>query len=197
MAERDEHPRVLSLRTVDGRPTLVQAPVDELTGLREDPVTVEDLAVPGDTPLEVTRTTFEFTAEIDVGDADEVGLRVRERRAGDGSVAEATVVGVDVGAGELFLDRSQGGLATIDTRDGGTFDFALRRTAAYSPPDGVVRLHGFVDESSIEVFVDDGTLTGTLLTYPSADADGLSLYATDGTATLQNLTVYPLRSIWR
>ena len=190
-------PRELSLRTVDGRPVLTQAPVAELAGLREEPVTVEDLTLDGDTPLPVTSTTFEFTAEIEVGDADEVGLRVRESRADDGSVTEATAVGVDSRAGTFFLVRTQGGLATISTRDGTPFDFALRRTAPYAPPDGVVRLHGFVDESSVEVFVDDGTLTGTLLTFPSTDAAGLSLYTRGGTAVLSTLTVSPLRSIWR
>lgn len=190
-------PRQLSLRTVGGQPTLIQTPVATLTELREDPVTVRDLPVDGDTPLEVTSTTFEFIAEIDVGDAEEVGLRVREKRADDGSVTEATVVGVDSASGTFFMDRTQGGLATITARDGSVFDFALRRTAPYSPPGGVVHLHGFVDESSVEVFVDDGTLTGTLLTFPSADAAGLSLSTTGGTAVLRTLTVYPLRSIWR
>ncbi|WP_234346684.1 glycoside hydrolase family 32 protein [Cellulomonas timonensis] len=190
-------PRELSLRTIAGRATLAQAPVAELTELRERAVTIEGLAVEGDVPVDVTSTTFEFIAEIDVGDADEVGLRVRERPAGRGALAEATAMGVDLRSGTFFLDRTEGGLATIRARDGSDFDFALRRTAAYSPPDGVVRLHGFVDESSVEVFVDDGALTGTLLTFPSAGADRLSVYANGGTATLRSLTVFPLRSIWR
>ncbi|MFD6094634.1 glycoside hydrolase family 32 protein [Oerskovia sp. NPDC060338] len=190
-------PRELSLRTVEGLATLIQAPVEELAELREDPFTVEELVVEGDTPLDITSTTFELTTEIEVGDSDEVGLRVREKRAGDGSVTQATVIGLDLSSGELFLDRTQGGLATVATRDGGTFDFALRRTTAFSPQDGVVRLHVFVDESSVEVFVDDGELTGTLLTFPAADADGLSIYSTGGTATVRKLTVHPLRSIWR
>ena len=71
----------------------------------------------------------------------------------------------------------------------------MRRSAPYEAGD-IVWLHGYVDESSIEVFVDDGSLSATLLSFPSPGADGASLYSVGGTAQVHSLEVYPLRSIW-
>ncbi|WP_265523466.1 glycoside hydrolase family 32 protein [Oerskovia flava] len=202
-------PRELSLRRVDpgaaapsgevladGGYVLAQAPVPELEVLDEETTTVTDLAVEdGDVVLDSPGGTFEVLAEIDVGDAEEVGLRVRERRGEDGSVAEATVVGV--GPDGFFLDRTQGGVTTLLDRSGADADFGVRRTAAYAPVDGVVRLRVLVDESSVEAFADDGALTGTLVVYPGEGTDGLSVYARGGTATVRSIEVTRLASIWR
>ncbi|MGW6228654.1 glycoside hydrolase family 32 protein [Cellulosimicrobium cellulans] len=202
-------PRELSLRRVapsasapsgdvlpDGGYVLAQAPVPELEVLDEETTTVTDLALADDeTVLDAPGTTYQVVAEVDTGDADEVGLRLRERRGEDGAVEEATVVGV--GPGGFFLDRTQGGVTTLPDRSGADADFGVRRAAAYAPADGVVHLRVLVDESSVETFVDGGALTGTMVVYPGEGTDGLSVYARGGRATVRSLEVTRLASIWR
>lgn len=187
-------PRELSLHSAPEGYRLVQAPVDELAGLREDPLALTDVPLEADLPLDLHSTTFEFTAEIAWGEATEVGVRAHEARAEDGSIAEAVFTGVDRDSGQFFLDRTEGGRRTLDGDDG-EVPFAVRRSAPYEATD-VVLLHGYVDESSIEVFVDDGSLSGTLLSFPGPGADGVSLYSVGGTAEVRSLEVYPLRSVW-
>ena len=188
-------PRELSLRRTGDGYALAQAPVAELASLRGDATTDQrDVVVDGDLQLPDAGSTYEVVAEIDMGDADEVGLRLRERRDEDGQVAEATVVGAT--RDELFLDRTQGGVTELPDAQGDPATFGVRRTAPYVPPDGVVRLRVLVDEASVEAFFDDGTPTGTMVVYPGDDTDGLSVYADGGTATVRSLTVWPLSSIW-
>lgn len=202
-------PRELSLRRVvpgatapsgevlpDGGYVLVQVPVPELDVLDEDTATVTDVVLTdGELVLDDPGTAYEVVAEIDVGDADEVGLRVRERRDEDGSVQEAAVVGV--GADGFFMDRTRSGVRTLADRSGAEVDFGVRRTAAFEPVDGVVRMRVLVDEASVEAFVDDGDLAGTLVAYPGEGAAGLSVYAQGGTATLRSVAVTRLAPIWR
>ncbi|SDF96538.1 fructan beta-fructosidase [Cellulosimicrobium cellulans] len=201
-------PRELSLRRVapgapapsgevlpDGGYVLTQSPVPELEVLDEGTTTVTDVVLEdGETVLDDPGTTYQVVAEIEMGDAEEAGLRVRERRAEDGSIEDATVVGI--GPDGFFLDRTHAGLTTLPDRSGEKTEFGVRRAAPYTPVDGVVRLRVLVDESSVETFVDDGALTGTMVVYPGEGTVGLSVYARGGTATLRSLEVTPLASIW-
>jgi fructan beta-fructosidase len=59
-----------------------------------------------------------------------------------------------------------------------------------------VKLHIFVDWSSVEVFGDDGQTVITDQIFPMPSSDGLALFANDGTAKLVSLQIWPLRSIW-
>ena len=95
------------------------------------------------------------------------------------------------GKGSFDRDRTAGGLETVPGRDGGTAQFALRREVAYRPVDGTVRLHVYVDHSSVEVFVDDGAPVGSLLVFADPRAQELALGA-KGTATVVSGAVTPL-----
>jgi fructan beta-fructosidase len=179
----------------DGGYVLAQSPVPELEVLGEGTTTVTDIVLEdGEAVLDDPGTTYQVVAEIGMGDVEEVGLRVRERRAEDGSIEEATVVGI--GPDGFFLDRTHAGLTTLPDRSGENAELGVRRTAPYAPVDGVVRLRVLVDEASVEAFVDDGALTGTMVVYPGEGTVGLSVYARGGTAMLRSLEVTQLASIW-
>ncbi|KQY43848.1 glycoside hydrolase family 32 protein [Cellulomonas sp. Root137] len=181
-------PRDLDLRTVGGQVRLVQSPAPELASLRGQPVRIGSRAIERDTPLPLGGPPYELEAEIETGDAGRVGLRVLESRGADGIVEESVEVGYTAAdGGQVYLERTGGVLA----------GFAVRRSAAYRPTDGTVRLHLLVDASSVEVFVDDGALTGTMLAFPAGDGQGLSLVSEGGRPRLRSLTYWPLDSIWR
>ncbi|MGO1315941.1 MAG: glycoside hydrolase family 32 protein [Cellulomonadaceae bacterium] len=191
-------PRVLSLRTDPAGYVLVQTPVHELDALRTDPEALRDVTLAGDLPLETRGTSLEFDVMIELGDADEVGLRVFETRDEDGEVTGAVVVGVDRAGDQLFLDRTEGGSPDLTLEDGTPVPFAVRRSVPFTPsPDGVVRLRGYVDASAVEVFADDGVLAATMVVFPPQGADGVSLYSVGGDATVRSADLFELRSIWR
>ena len=62
---------------------------------------------------------------------------------------------------------------------------------------GRIKLHVFVDWSSVEVFASDGRTVITDQIFPSADSDGLALYAKGGAAKLVSLDVWGLQSSWK
>ncbi|MBK8021261.1 MAG: GH32 C-terminal domain-containing protein [Chloroflexi bacterium] len=59
-----------------------------------------------------------------------------------------------------------------------------------------MRLHIFVDESSVEVFGQDGQVAMTALTFVDPQADGIAIYADHGSMKIHRLEIYALSSIW-
>src|SRR5829696_1971959 len=180
-------PRELTLRTIDGRPEVVQEPVQQLRELRNGPAYYlerESVQSSARTLESCHGTTLEIDARLTVGDAQQAGLVVR---AGGG---EQTVIGYDVQAGELYVDRTRSG----DTSFSRSFPAVQR--APLSASDGVVRLHVLVDWSSVEVFADGGRRVITSQIFPAATSDGVQIFAAGGTARFDSIQVWPLRSIW-
>ena len=187
-------PRELSLTTADGKRTLVQKPVPELDALRGKATDLGGLAATGSTGSAVTDLgkgrTVEIDLTLDVSKASEAWLGLARGEV-DGALQEVRV-GVNVSAGTFYLDRTNGGLKQIDGKDEGTTtDFALRREVAYHPTGSTVRLHLYLDRSSLEVFVDDGATVGSLLVFTAPSCQEIVLGA-KGTATITSGSLTPL-----
>ncbi len=181
-------PRSVHVRTIDGTPRLVQRPVEELQQLRETPVQLQERTIgPGSTSLAddgISGRALEIVAEFEPRDAETVGLAVREGET------ERTIVGYDAETDSVFVDRRNSG--TVDFHE----SFASRDAAPISTRDGRVRLHVFVDRSSVEVFANDGARVLTHRIFPRPQSDGVSLFAEGGSAQLVRLDAWSLRSIW-
>ena len=94
--------------------------------------------------------TLEIKARFRARDADKFGLNVR---VGNG---EKTIIGYDVTRGGIYLDRTRSGKVDFSS----TFpsnEFALLKPDA----NGDIRLHVYVDRSSVEVFANDGRVAIT------------------------------------
>jgi fructan beta-fructosidase len=181
-------PRTLALRTTRDGLRLVQQPVAELQRLRSSRRHLGPQAIPeGSTPLAsrgIGGKALEIIAELEVGTASELGLKVRTGRD------EETVIGIDPRAGQLFVDRSRSGQVGFHP------EFSGRHTAPLPLKNGRVRLHVFVDWSSVEVFAGSGETVITDQIFPSPDSKGVALYAKGGTARLISLDAWQLRSAW-
>ena len=99
-------------------------------------------------------------------------------------------VGYDANTATLFLDRTNSENARFSGR------FAKYMTAPLAPQNGKVRLHIFVDQSSIEVFANDGVVTMSALMFPSPKSLGTELFSEGGETNLQSLRAWELDSIW-
>ena len=102
---------------------------------------------------------------------------------------EETLVGYNVAAGEVFVDRTKSGQVSFSNL------FPSRETAPLPAKNGRVELHIFVDWSSVEVFGGDGQTVITDQIFPMPSSDGLALFANGGTAKA-SLRIWQLRSVW-
>jgi fructan beta-fructosidase len=161
---------------------MVQAPVRELQGLREKPLVVKNASIaPANQKLPaVEGDTYEIEAELEPDGASEIGLRLRK-----GQDVE-TVVGIVPATNTLFVDRTKSGEVSFSKDFPGRFTTTLSNTKR-------VKLHIFVDRSSVEVFANAGEKVLTNRIYPPPGSTGIEVY---GAGKVVSLTVWPLKSVW-
>ncbi len=184
-------PRELALVTTPSGPRLVQQPIAELQSLRGSATTLTNVAInPGSDPLSglgLQGDMLEIIATIDPGAASSVGLRVRQ-----GINGNATTIGYNPVGGTMFVDRRASGDLSFDSGAGGIHFAPVTRDA-----NGYIKLHTFVDRSSVEVFGGDGRAVISELIFPDPSSQGVSLFSTGGVAQLVSFEAYPLNSIWQ
>lgn len=181
-------PRRVTLRTLDSKIQLVQQPAYGVGPLRRTQRRVEDIDVSAGTlslaEHGIEGKALELIAEFEVGDAAVFGLKVR---AGNG---EETLVGYDVAREVVFVDRTRSGEAGFHP------GFAARHAGPLPAEDGRVRLHVFVDWSSVEVFAGNGRTTITDRIFPGPESEDVALFAQGGTARLLSLNAWEMASAW-
>jgi len=183
-------PRVLKLRRFAEGLRLVQEPVAELTALRGEHTSVIGQSVAEANRLlrakNVRGETLEIVAEINPGNASEFGFKVRK------GALEETVVGVNAKRSKLFVDRTRSGEVGFSDK------FAGRHEGPVSlERDKNVKLHIFVDRSSVEVFANDGETVITDGIFPARTSDGLELYSQGGEVRIVKMEIWNLNSAWR
>ena len=179
-------PYELTLKTVDGKLQLMQNPVKELSSLRRAEYAFDNLSVSPDAvnPLaELRADKAEITAVIRPDDAAEVGLKLR---VGNG---QETVVRYTSADRLLTVDRTHAGANP-------TPEFPGTYSCPVPLEDGKLKLHLFLDWSSVELFTQDGREVFTALIYPDPASTGLALYAKGGEAVFESLRVYGQESLY-
>ncbi|RIX48736.1 glycoside hydrolase family 32 protein [Paenibacillus nanensis] len=179
-------PRVLSLRNGSEGIRVIQHPIGSLTALRgETKQWGETAVVPGRNLLEgVHGGVCEIVCELEPGEAAEVGIKLRA------SEDEETVVGYDIASEMLFIDRRRSGESAFHP------EFACKHGVRLLPHEGRIKLHIFVDQSSIEVFANDGEAVLTDLIFPDPRSTGMELYAQGGSARLLTFSLHVLKSMY-
>jgi fructan beta-fructosidase len=179
-------PRTLSLKTLEDGVRLVQTPVKELHAIRENLVTMTNKTIiPNENILsEMKGTSFEIIAEFELGTAHEFGLKVCK------SDSEETIVGYSVGKKKLFVDRTHSGDSSFNDSFAGIHDGDL------APKENKIKLHLFVDWSSVEVFGNSGELVITDLIFPNENSQDIELYSKGGDVRINSLELFMLKSTW-
>ncbi|MFI6359813.1 GH32 C-terminal domain-containing protein [Streptomyces sp. NPDC050743] len=181
-------PRQMALRTVDGRIRLTSEPVDNLTSLRQDhPATASDITVKNTSqPLigpAAEGKALDIEAAFTLKDAARFGLKVRT-----GAGGEETVIGYDTTTQELYVDRTNSG--TADFNDA----FPGVQRAPLNARNGKVKLRILLDWSSVEVFGGNGEAVITDQIFPDPAAQGVQVFAENGSVKLDQADVWHLNS---
>lgn len=137
-------PRTVELTRTPVGYRIVQAPVREVERLRTAHRAVMDLHL-GKTAvaLPIGGTKAEAIFEIDAGSASQVTIALTDE------LGYQTLIGMNPAVDEVFVDRTRSGPHFHDT-------FADRHVAPVDLASGKVRLRVFVDESVVEVYINDG-----------------------------------------
>ncbi|MCV9888761.1 glycoside hydrolase family 32 protein [Metabacillus halosaccharovorans] len=180
-------PRVLSLRTMEEGIRLVQKPIQELQNIREKSIQMTNQTIiPSENIVSnIQGNTLEIIAEFEIGEASEFGFKVCK------SKQEETVIGYDVIQQRLFIDRTNSGKSDFNESFVGKHEGDL---APYH--NQKVKLHLFVDWSSVEVFGNNGELVLTDLIFPDQNSKDLELYTVGGDVKVKTLEIHTLKSIW-
>jgi len=180
-------PRTLALRRYGEQLRLAQRPIRELEQLRHTTFTILNASV-GEVNKKIREAglkgeVYELEAELQPGSAGEVGLRLRKSQSGE------TLVGFDRKRSEVFVDRTRSGEVSFSK------DFPGRH-AARLEPQTTIKLHVFVDRSSIEVFANDGERVISDRIYPTQGSDEIQLYEENRGGKVVSLTIWNLDPIW-
>jgi fructan beta-fructosidase len=184
-------PRQLVLQAShSGQLQLVSVPIPELQALRGRSIRVNERIIPDSTKLLVadslTGGAFEIIVEYQWETASEFGLIVANE------LDDRTVVGYNVSAQKMFVDRRNSGVVDFSR------DFAHGVHSAPLPSEAdLVKLHVFVDWSSIEVIADDGGVLLTHLVLPRGSYNRLELYARGGDVHVPRCEVWETETVWR
>jgi len=182
-------PRTLTLRDSGSGIRLLQAPAPAIRSLRGEKFTFS-----GSKPADLNRkigawqdlgTTYELEASISLGAAKKVTWRVLE---GSG---QYTLIGYDAVVHQLFVDRTHSGATDFNK------DFPSRTVAPLNVANGELRLHVFVDRSSVEVFAADGEVAMTNLIFPNAESKGISVQFEGGDPKQLQIQLWNLHSTWK
>ncbi len=180
--------RIRLVNTADG-PRIRQRPHPALQSLRGEPHEAPEMEIRGNVPLPgftPSRNSYELDAEFQFEPGSgNFGL---ELCAGP---SQRVRLGYDPAASRLFLDR----------RESGDVGFSPRFPAAGAAPlqvtGGRVRFHVFVDQSSIEVFVNDGEAVMTSLIFPDPEGREIHAFSDSAGCRLKRMKAWPLNSIWK
>src|SRR5690606_36489734 len=113
----------------------------------------------------------------------ELGIRLSNDKG------EIFVIGYTPANATFFTDRTRAGQNSFSD------NFASRSNAKYELQNSrEVRI--FVDEASVEVFVDNGKLVLTDIVFPTEPYNKVELYSTHGTFKLDGAEIWSLKSIW-
>lgn len=154
-------PRELFIK--DGK--LMQKPIEELKLLRREEISIPKIKLNNEEIMlsNLEGDSFEIICEMEYSKAEYLGLKMRH-----GHESEGTIISYDVKAEKLVLDRENTSLLKREKR---------RCSIKNS---GKIKLHIFMDKSSIEVFVNDGEETFTSRIYPRKEDNKISLFCKGG-----------------
>ncbi|MDD3225266.1 MAG: sucrose-6-phosphate hydrolase [Clostridium sp.] len=159
-------PRELSLKG----DKLIQKPVSEMGELRREKITYNDLRVDNEevTLSKIHGDSYEMICDFTNIDAQQFGLKLRSSKLND----ESTLLYYDVSSKKVILDRDKSGVCKTGVR---------RRKVEI---DKKLKLHIFMDKSSIEVFINDGEETFTSRIYPRKENQDIIIFSKQGSISL-------------
>ncbi|KAL3481055.1 glycosyl hydrolase family protein [Aspergillus californicus] len=176
-------PRKLSLKTIRGRPTVIQEPQADWDRLQTAVYSDSFDTVPeGNQLLQVSGKTLDITLTFSdrpsASASAQFGILLRTTS----SLSQQTRIGYEFSTRRVFVDRTQSGNVGFDGTFSNTYYAPLTPSSS-----GTVTLRILLDSSSVEVFGGDGEVTLSAQIFPRDEGTSVRLFSTGGAA--QDVTI--------
>jgi sucrose-6-phosphate hydrolase SacC (GH32 family) len=185
-------PREIELKKFPEGIRLIQTPIDALKTLRKDLVLFTDRVINGviDIPeFKPSKNTYEIEAVFNTDSRSMFGFNLL---VGEG---RKLVLSYDPKTSSFCVDRSN--CTDFVSNADFTTNFATRMFAPVEPEGNQLKIHLLVDQSSIEVFTNQGKVVLSAVTYPSPSQLGVQLFSEKGKTQLVSFKGWELSSIWK
>lgn len=182
-------PRELSLRTTNSGLRLCQKPIQEFRKLRMDTVLLTNKEFQNlQTVTEFTPNYnyYEIDASFQVSSGTNFGINLCANNSN-----RKVVISYDVSSSTLYLDRTKSGNVSFSS------SFPNIVSAPLKTSNGIIKLHIFIDQSSIEIFANNGEIVMSSLIFPYPSNKLIQLFSENGTTILKSFSAYNLKSIWK
>lgn len=175
-------PREVTLTSTPEGPRLTQKVVPQVDRQLDaaNGQTRTNIAVDGETDLQLSGDVVKVDVTLRPGDATQAGITVF------GDDTSGTLIGYDTTTGRAFVDRRDSGNVGFHPA------FASVEDAPVALVDGTVTLEAYLDRASVELFAAGGRTTITDQVFPNAGADDITAWSEGGTATIDSIRVTPL-----
>lgn len=184
-------PRELSLKSKDGHFYLTSKPVSEFSDLRvpSDTATVKQQSFTGEKEILSGKSSLmqsEILLGFNLSDAttDSLGIIL------ENNLKERFIIGYSTQSKRIYIDRNGSGSTKFSK------EFPGISSAPYTAS-GILKLHLLTDASSVELFVDDGSLVMSTLVFPTEKYTTLKLFSKGGTGILNKAVFHGIAKVWR
>ena len=183
-------PRSLSLHKLNNLYRLQASPVKETAQLREQFEATELSELTGSvdlTPRSIQPQQSEWVIEAELTDATTETLYLQFSNAQN----ETYTVGYDVKKNHYFSNRTKAGTHSFSEKFAPGIHIAPHVINSKR-----IRLHVFIDASSVELFADDGFTCITDLLFPSTPFNKVELIVKGGKLKMHSIAAYGINRIW-
>lgn len=178
-------PRDLSIEKIGKKFIVVSKPINELNDLAYSPTIIENIDASN---YDLTKKTGKFTVpyKIKVGGdkIDAFSLTLSN------SIGQQLVLGYDKANNNYYIDRTESG--KVDFEKG----FAKKHTAPRLSVKDNLDLTLIVDNTSVELFADNGTAVMTEIFFPDQIYSNIQINSSQH-LTIKSLQFARLKSIWK
>ncbi|MFZ1250797.1 MAG: glycoside hydrolase family 32 protein [Candidatus Microsaccharimonas sp.] len=188
--------RTLSLKTVDGAPTLVQEPLQRVNQLRGVPVVIGAQQIPETGMILPSFPGGAYCLDFIIEKSPQStgsALTIRIKGSNDGTYG--TNISYNFTSQVVSIDRSDCSavIANQSMSSGARNTYEAVRTAQAPPRASRVRITAYVDYGSVELFINDGERMMTAALFPDPAAEKITVTPTGGTILLHQFAYYQMR----
>lgn len=182
-------PREITLISGDTGYELNQKPVAELKKLRSDLIYIENKMIDNEVTFEEfdpEKNSYEIKATFELSPGNEQNFGLNLAKGNNNKV----VIGYDAVTSNIYLDRTKSGNVTFNS------EFPTISQVPFVPDDNHITFHVFVDQLSVEVFVNGGKKVLTSKIFPDASDTEIEFFSMNGKTILSHLYAWKMKSIW-